>query len=69
MGRYEEALKCYNKLSGINPDYVDVWALNNRGAAFSNLGIHEKALECYSKAIEMSGNDPILYCKRRFIIG
>ena len=50
LGRYEEALACYDKAIEIKPDYF-VW--DNRGDVLRNLGRYEEALASYDKAIEI----------------
>ena len=55
LGRYEEALKSYDKAIELNPDDANAWY--GKGIALVNLGRHEKsydkALESLSKAIEL----------------
>jgi tetratricopeptide (TPR) repeat protein len=49
LGRYEEAIVCYDKLLEINPKDVD--ALYNKGVALSDLGRYGEAIVCYDKLL------------------
>jgi hypothetical protein len=55
LGRYEEALVCYDRALAIEKDYVE--ALNNRGNALQALNRHEEALASYARAIALKPND------------
>jgi tetratricopeptide (TPR) repeat protein len=52
LGRYEEAIECYDIiLYRVKKDPV---AYYNKGVALSALGRYEEAIECYDKAIEIT---------------
>ena len=51
LGRYEEALRCFDKALEIDPKHVLAW--NNKGIALHNLGRYEEALRCFDKALEI----------------
>ena len=51
LGRYNEALKSYDKAVRIKPKYVNAW--HGRGVALSNLGRYEEALKSYDKALKL----------------
>ena len=55
LGKYQEAIECYDRAIEINPRYAEAWS--NKGNALSGLGRHEEAIECYDRAL---GIDPRL---------
>lgn len=56
QGKYDEALRYYDKAITIKPDYADAW--NSKGLSLFILGKHEEAIKCYDKAIEIDPYDP-----------
>ena len=50
-GKYDLALKGYEKAIELKPDYAEAW--DNKGAALSKLKRYEDALEAHEKAIEL----------------
>ncbi|TRZ90245.1 MAG: tetratricopeptide repeat protein [Methanosarcinales archaeon] len=52
LGKYDEAIKCYDKAIEIDPEDLDTW--NNKGVALFNLGKYDEAIECYDKSIEIN---------------
>jgi tetratricopeptide (TPR) repeat protein len=54
MGKYKEAIECYDKSLKLNPDNAIDW--NNKGAAFDELGKYDEAIECYDKALAIDPN-------------
>jgi tetratricopeptide (TPR) repeat protein len=49
LGRYQEAIICYDKAIEINPTYVDAWY--HKGNALFNLAREEEGLQRYEEAI------------------
>ena len=49
QGKYEEAIKWFDKALVVDPKYVD--ALNNKGAALDDLDKYEEAITWYDKAL------------------
>jgi len=48
-GKYDEAIRYYEKAANIYPDYGKVW--NNKGFAYDKKGKYDEAIKCYEKAI------------------
>jgi tetratricopeptide (TPR) repeat protein len=67
-GRTEEAINQYNLSLRITPLVMDhVLAYNNRGIAYSRLGMYQNALEDLNKAIEMKSDYADAYGNRGVI--
>ena len=49
QGKYEDAIKDYNRAIELNPNEPFNW--NNRGNSFKNLKRYEEAIKDYNKAI------------------
>ncbi len=54
LGRYEEAISCYNKALEINPNYA--LAQTNKGNTLCSVARYEEAISCYNKALEINPN-------------
>jgi tetratricopeptide (TPR) repeat protein len=52
LGKYEEALKEFDKSLESNPKDADIWG--NKGSAFYMLGRYEEALEAFNKSLEIN---------------
>lgn len=63
-GKYGEAITCYEKAIGLEPDNGDLWL--KKGLAFKGLGKDDLSIKCYDKAIELAPKDFIL-CKDAFL--
>jgi len=56
-GKYEAALKFYNKAQDLDQmDNFSVWY--NKGLAFCRIKKYLDALECYDNAIKLDSKDP-----------
>jgi len=44
IGRYKEAIKCYDKVLEIDSSYIDAWY--DKGISLYNIGRHKEAIEC-----------------------
>jgi tetratricopeptide (TPR) repeat protein len=55
LGKYQQAIECFDKAIEINPNDVNIW--NSKGTALANLGKYQQAIECFDKAIEINPND------------
>lgn len=47
LGRYGEAIECYDKELVLNPHNESAW--NNKGMLYNKLGDREKMNECYKR--------------------
>jgi tetratricopeptide (TPR) repeat protein len=54
MGKYNEAIKCYNK--AIEIEQNDDYAWKGKGSVLRDLGNYGDAIKCYNKAIEINPN-------------
>jgi tetratricopeptide (TPR) repeat protein len=52
IGRYSEALHCYDKALEINQDHFTAW--NNKANVLDTIGEHDQALLCIDRAIEIN---------------
>lgn len=53
-GKYEEALKCYEKALEIDSKFAKAW--NNRGYVLAKMGRKEEAVKCYQEALKIDPN-------------
>ena len=51
LGRYEQAIACYDEALGSDPNYVN--SLVSKGIILSKLGKNEEAVKLYDKALEL----------------
>lgn len=55
MGKYEEALKEFDKCLESNPKDADVW--RNKGSALYMLGRYEEAMEAFNNSLDLNPRD------------
>jgi tetratricopeptide (TPR) repeat protein len=51
LGRYEAAIRCFDKALELDPRCAAAW--DNKGNCLSSLGRYEEAIRCYDKALEL----------------
>ncbi len=54
MGRYDDAIKYFNRALEIDPSYIK--ALSNKGVVLNKLGRYEEAIKCFDKVIKVNPN-------------
>ena len=55
LGKYDDAIKAYDKAIEINPNDADVWY--SKGLAVYDSGDYIKAIDCYNNALEIAPED------------
>lgn len=55
MGRFEEAIQCYDKALELDPRYATAWY--NKGNNLNAMSRYEEAVFCYDKALELDPCD------------
>ena len=58
LGKYPEAIECYEKALAIDGNYSI--ALNNKGDALFKLGRYPEAIECFEKALDSKDEDSLI---------
>jgi tetratricopeptide (TPR) repeat protein len=66
MGRYLEAIECYNKAIELRSRYAE--AMNNKGTSLYHMGRYEEAIDCYTKAIEFDPDFALAHKNRRITL-
>ena len=59
LGRYDEAIKAYEKAIEVNPNNAD--AHNNLGHTYSEKGMFDEAILAYKEAIAINPNDVVVH--------
>ena len=67
LGRYQDAIRDYNRALSIDPDYAI--AYNNRGNAKRQLGRYQDAIRDYTRALSIDPDDASAYNNRGFAKG
>ena len=65
LGKYKEALLCYDRAIAIRDDLPTAW--NNRGIALKHLGRYEDALRSYNMALKLDGNFKDAYLNKAIL--
>lgn len=59
LGRYDEAIACYDKVLEINPADAEAW--RNKAFCFRLLERYDEILHCLNKALEFGPNDALTW--------
>ena len=59
LGRFVEAVKCFRKVTQLNPRYPE--GHNNLGSALMALGKYEESLKCFKNAVLLKSDYPDAY--------
>ena len=51
LGRYDEAIACYDRALEVDPKHAHAW--NSKGNALNDLGRYDEAIACYDRALEV----------------
>jgi len=62
LGKFDEAIKCYDKALEIYPEDDITW--NNKGFALNSLGKFDEAIKCYNRALEINPTSPEAQCNK-----
>jgi tetratricopeptide (TPR) repeat protein len=54
LGKYEEAIQCFDKAIELDPNYAIAWS--NKGNALDELGMHNEAIQAFDEAIRIEPN-------------
>ena len=60
LGRFEEAIACFDKAVEIEPQYSHAWS--NKGVVLYQLGRNDDALKCLEAALSIDSNDAMAWC-------
>ena len=61
-GRYQEAVKAYDRALSIDTDYVAAW--NNMGLALDNLGKYTEAVNAFDTALIIDPDAAIVWSNK-----
>jgi len=67
LGKYEEAIACYDKALEIDPKDESAWY--NKGVDLAKLGKYEEAIACYDKALEINPKKESAWCNKGWTLG
>jgi Flp pilus assembly protein TadD len=59
MGRYEEAIRCFDRALRIYPRFARAWAA--RGVASNALGQYQDAIHAYDESLRLDSRDPAVW--------
>jgi len=51
LGRFEEAIACFDEVIKLDPEYSDAWYI--KSSALKKLGRDEEAEQCFAKVKEL----------------
>ncbi len=59
LGKYDEALACFDKALALEPRYANAWS--NKGIALYYLGRNQEALQCFEKALNIDPSNAMAW--------
>jgi len=59
VGRFKEAIACFDRALAINPNVPEVW--RDKGAALGRCGAAAEAVACYTKSLELDPRDSVTW--------
>ena len=66
LEKYDDAIKCYDKIIEIKPDDID--AYYNKGSALAELRHRKKAIMCFDNVLELNSDDIDAYIHKGIIL-
>ena len=66
LGRYEEAIPCFDEAIRLNPNHADAW--NNKGVELCELKRYEEAIPCYDEAIRLKPDYAMVWNNKGILI-
>ncbi len=60
LGKFEEAIACFDRAIGIDPEYAHAWS--NKGVVLYELGRNHDALKCFENALNLDSSDAMAWC-------
>lgn len=67
LGRYEEAIGCFDKALAIDSGYPAAWG--GKGVALDGLGRFNEAISCYDRALAIDPRNVIVWLNKAFPLG
>lgn len=62
LGRYKEAVTCFDRVLAINPRNANTWF--NKGVALATLGRREEAIACCDRVLEINPKNAKAWFKK-----
>ncbi|MFP3159458.1 MAG: protein kinase family protein [Hydrogenobaculum sp.] len=67
LKRYNEALKCFDKATQLEPNNANYWY--SKGILLKYLNRYEEALQSFDKAIQLEPNNALYWANKGFVLG